>query len=300
MIYFVFVSNFVFGAIIGSFLNVIILRHNTGKNITGRSSCSNCNSVLSWFELVPIFSWIMQKGRCRSCCARISIQYPLVETITGIVFVAAIFFSLPLLPHILLLVILSLLIAITVYDLKHTIIPNVWVYTFSILSLLFYALTFAGEINFIDILWRVLSGVVIASPFALIWLVSNGKWMGLGDAKLMMGIGILLGLEQGFFAVMSAFVVGAIFGLLLIFLSSDELKRILVGFTPTPISKKLVRGFTMKSEIPFGPFLIGVSVIVWFLNLHGINLSLETLTQGLPPHLFLLTKETFWRIAAVI
>jgi leader peptidase (prepilin peptidase) / N-methyltransferase len=280
MIYFILLTHFAFGSIIGSFLNVMILRLNTGKSLFGRSSCANCNHKLRWHELIPILSWVIIGRRCKSCGARISAQYPIVEIISGLVFVAVAFLGLSVAPHVLALIIVSLLLATTVYDIRHTIIPNIWVYAFSIFSLIFFFLTFEGEISAEIVVFRILSGISIATPFAFLWFISGGRWMGLGDAKLMLGIGILLGFAQGFIAVMISFVIGAVFGLLLIFLSSDELKRILVGFTPTTISKKLVWGFTMKSEIPFGPFLIGVSVVIWFLNLQGINLKLEMLARA--------------------
>src|SRR3989344_4234135 len=85
---------FVFGAIIGSFLNVIILRYNTGlsqKNsigFSGRSHCFSCGKNIKWYDLVPVLSFLFLKGRCRHCKSKISIQYPLVEFITGILFLA--------------------------------------------------------------------------------------------------------------------------------------------------------------------------------------------------------------------
>lgn len=281
MIYFIIASHFLFGTIIGSFLNVLILRHNTGKSLSGRSSCPSCKHILSWSELVPILSWVTQGGRCKSCGARISVQYPIVEFISGVMFMAVAFLGLPVVPHVFALVIVSLLIAITVYDLRHTIIPNIWAYAFSIFSLVFFVLMFGGEITAEIVVFRILSGISIAAPFAFLWFISRGRWMGLGDAKLMLGIGILLGFAQGFFAIMTSFVVGAVFGLLLIFLSSPTWKNVLQKFTPKVTSEKMSYGFKMKSEIPFGPFLIGVSVIVWFLNLQGININLEMLTQAL-------------------
>src|SRR3990167_8361302 len=77
---------FALGLIIGSFLNVVIYRYNTGKTFGGRSKCLVCHKILSWHELIPLFSFIFLKGHCRGCKTRISFQYPLIEFITGLVF----------------------------------------------------------------------------------------------------------------------------------------------------------------------------------------------------------------------
>src|ERR1035437_1662273 len=77
---------FIFGLIIGSFLNVVILRLNTEKSFGGRSACMSCQNQLVWYELIPVFSFLALRGRCRNCKARISIQYPLVEFTTGLIF----------------------------------------------------------------------------------------------------------------------------------------------------------------------------------------------------------------------
>src|SRR5690606_24099342 len=87
MTYFVYAFFFLLGLIIGSFLNVVIYRYNTGSAIKGRSYCFTCRSQLRWYELVPLFSFLIQRGKCRSCRSLISIQYPLVELTVGVVFV---------------------------------------------------------------------------------------------------------------------------------------------------------------------------------------------------------------------
>lgn len=136
---------FLLGTIIGSFLNVVALRYNTGRTLGGRSSCYSCNKILSALELVPLFSFIFLGGRCKSCKSKISWQYPLVEFITGLIFLG-LYFSLSLhtlyfiLPpyfipiFIYYAIIFCLLIVISIYDLRHKIIPDGLSYAFSLIA----------------------------------------------------------------------------------------------------------------------------------------------------------------------
>jgi prepilin signal peptidase PulO-like enzyme (type II secretory pathway) len=230
---------FIFGTIIGSFLNVVALRYNTGRSINGRSACFSCGHKLSWYELVPLFSFIASLGKCRSCKSKISWQYPLVEALTGILFVLLFnYFGLTL--HLLFWVILvSLLIVIGVYDLRHKIIPDGLVYAFSIIALLGHVLL--GEFNF----WFVAAGIILFIPFFFLWFISKGKWIGLGDGKLALGFGFALGLVDGISAIVLAFWIGAVVSVLLLAFKGKQL--------------------TIKSEIPFGPFLIlGFLLILFF------------------------------------
>ncbi len=140
---------FFLGAIIGSFLNVVVLRMNTGRTLKGRSMCFSCGKTLHAHELVPIASFLVQKGKCTKCGARISWQYPIVEALTGLVFAVLALKFMYLLPVNveLFLVFLtfsvfifSVWIAISVYDIRHTIVPNnlVWGVNGVILASLFF------------------------------------------------------------------------------------------------------------------------------------------------------------------
>jgi len=149
---------------------------------------------------------------------------------------------------------MSLLVVITIYDLKHKIIPDGLVYSFAALSFVsifgIWQATF-----FIPSVWHFLAGPLLALPFALLWLVSRGTWMGFGDAKLALGMGWFLGLSGGGAAIILAFWIGAAVGLLLIALGRI-LKLFLFGKT-----------FTIKSEIPFGPFLILGTLIAFLFDI---------------------------------
>jgi len=240
---------FILGLIIGSFLNVVILRMNTGRSVaTGRSSCARCNTTLSWYELIPVFSFLGLRGKCKNCKKQISFQYPLVELITAIIF--TILYTMVIATHgvgvAALLVFLfsatvaSLLIVIFVYDIRHNIIPDTMVYLFIVLSLIsivWSAFTIPG----FQIGTAVVAGVAVALPFFLLWYFSKGAMMGFGDVKLALGIGWLLGLVGGYSVILFAFWIGAIVGLFLLGLS---------------------RKYSMQSQIPFAPFLITATLIV--------------------------------------
>lgn len=260
----IIVLAFILGIIIGSFLNVVILRHNSGKTVGGRSMCFSCGKTLHAHELVPVFSYIIQRGRCSVCKSKISIQYPLVECLTGIVFALTavmyshLFFLSPFSFGVKFLYIgylFSLLIVIAVYDARHKIIPNEFVYLFTIMSfvLMFFETGSVFSLH-VPTLWQFLAGPLLALPFAAMWYFSGGRWMGFGDAKLALGMGFLLGLERGVSALLIAFWSGAIIGIILLIL-----KRC---------------GFTMKSEIPFAPFLVLGTLIAFYLNLHFFVLFL--------------------------
>jgi leader peptidase (prepilin peptidase)/N-methyltransferase len=256
---------FCLGAIVGSFLNVVILRYNTGRTITGRSGCAQCGAQLRWFELLPIVSFLIQKGKCRTCGSKISWQYPLVELLTALLFVLSyVTFGIEnVLGLVISLVIWSLLVVILVYDMRHKIIPDVFVYAFIVISFLALFLTTTWvpvfELPTLNIL---LAGPLTALPFAFLWLISGGRWMGFGDAKLALGIGWVLGLTGGISALFFAFWIGAVVSIALVCVEyvCSSRARALSG----------VHGrFTMKSEVPFAPFLIlGFAIVFfWHINL---------------------------------
>lgn len=258
----------VFGLIIGSFLNVLIIRGGV-RALGGRSICMSCGQKIHWFDLLPVISWVILHGRCRMCSSRISIQYPLVEFLTAFLFACIGVSPLPFLLRALGLPIAAILLAIAAYDIRHTIIPDGWAYSFALLAFISQFLApFSGGFNW----WFIFAGPAVALPLFLLWLFSRGRWMGLGDAKLALGIGWLLGPLYGGVAIFLAFILGAVIGLLLIFFSSALWKNMVNGFTPYHFSLfvKSGKGLTMKSEVPFGPFLITACLLVWFSLIYSI------------------------------
>ncbi len=248
---------FILGTIIGSFLNVVVLRHNTGMSVTrGRSQCFSCGKTLVWFELVPLASFFWLRGKCRGCKSKISWQYPAIEFITGVLFLLAYLhegFSFYLPSY---FFIMSVLVVIAVYDLRHKIIPDDLVFLFGGVSfiLAIHGWLYGSGTTLLD----VFAGLLLALPFGALWLFSKGKWIGLGDAKLMLGIGFLLGFTHGVSAVVLAFWIGALWSIGLLLVSRSHKHR---------------RRVTMKSEIPFGPFLIIATLLVFFFGWDVMGLS---------------------------
>ncbi len=247
---------FLFGAIIGSFLNVVILRYRSGRTLGGRSMCFSCGKKLSFFELVPIGSFLTQRGRCDGCETKISWQYPIVEALTGILFTLLYFhfqylvLTVPLLFGILFsyyAFIFCIFIVLSVYDIKHKILPDGIVLTF--ISLAFIGMFFVqGDSLVLHIphYTQFLSAVVLPAPFMLMWLLSKGKWMGLGDSKFMIGIGLLLGMSAGVTAILFSFWIGAVISILIVLCSWLFGKK----------------SMSFATAIPFGPFLALGTIIV--------------------------------------
>jgi len=244
---------FVFGSIIGSFLNVVILRLNSGRTFKGRSECFSCGKKLSPAELIPILSFLTQNGRCRQCGSKISWQYPIVELITAVLFTLTYLYFEPissgnLISFILTLIIFSILTVIAFYDLRHKIIPSQLSYLLVIFAFLF-SISESRTFKWEDLA----AGPIFFAIFAAIWLISRGRWMGFGDAKLVLGIGLFLGLIKGVSALVLAFWIGAAVGICALFLSGKKI--------------------TMKSEIPFAPFLILGAILSFFLELDILRIG---------------------------
>lgn len=255
---------FVLGLIIGSFLNSVIYRLEKKESIIKkRSYCPFCKKKLSWLELIPLMSFIFQKGRCRHCKKNISLQYPLVEFFTGLIFVliGIYFFDFTVLSVIntcYLLLVSCFLIVIFVYDLRHYIIPNELIYPAILVAVIWQlaSIIFLRNTSY-EILTTFLSSFLAGAFFLFIVLISKGRWMGAGDIKLVLFMGMVLGWPNILAALFLAFLIGAIISIILIIFKKKKL----------------------QSEIPFGPFLSlatfitifwGNVLIEWYIGLLGL------------------------------
>ena len=215
------------GLLIGSFISAFTYRYPRGKNFfSGRSRCDSCNAEISWYDNIPLLSYLLLKGKCRNCKREISIRYPIIELGTAATFVIAFLF----LPNFLFfLFIFSLLICVFVIDVEHQIIPDSLVFILIFLGVLYLAV-FAPNEGYT----RLGTSFLIASFFLIIHLVTRGHGMGLGDVKFALFPPLLLGWPLSFVWLFGSFLIGAITGIILIFLGKASFGK----------------------KIAFGPFLV--------------------------------------------
>lgn len=245
----------------GSFLNVVICRLGTKKKIVkDRSHCPYCQHVLSWQDLIPVLSFIFLKARCRYCGKKISWQYPGVEIAAGLLFAAAVIPGLTRNPVCgirgdiiripLLLAIISFLIIIFVFDLKHYLIPDKIVFpAIGITFLYLFVGTVADPSLWQWLIIPLLSALGASLFFLCLVLITRGKGMGVGDVKLAFLIGLLLSWPHILTSLFIAFLSGGIIGIFLVLLKKKK----------------------MKSMVPFGPFLVAGTIIALFWGQAIIN-----------------------------
>lgn len=264
---------FFFGACIGSFLNVVIFRYDPektnliGKHLGGRSKCRSCGKTLRWFELIPVFSFLSQKGKCRRCHEKISFQYPIIEIISGLFFVAAYLkWGLTLKALLIVLFALSLMV-LSFIDFYFQVIPdelNLFIAFLGILSMILgwqtkeFGTTSGSFIGYYASIFGLRQSIFInhlaAAIFAglffygLIFL-TRGKGMGVGDAKLVIAAGLFIGWPDIVFSLMLAFILGGLFGAVALFTKKKK----------------------MKDMLPFGPFIAIAILLIVFLGFNMCN-----------------------------
>ncbi|HHY13458.1 MAG TPA: prepilin peptidase [Thermoanaerobacterales bacterium] len=239
---------FAFGAIIGSFLNVCIYRIPLKKSIISPPShCINCGYRLKAFDLIPIISYIFLLGRCRKCGIKISIIYPIVEIITGVLFLYSykrFDFTFDLFK---VLILISILIISTFTDIEHGIIPD---------KIVIPGMLIALVLNIIFCIYNLpsfIGGFLLGGGFLLLLSIISKGGMGGGDIKLFAMIGLFLGFKLTTLSLLLSFIFGSIIGLIFMILKFKK----------------------PKDTIPFGPFIalasiisvfFGDEIIFWYIN----------------------------------
>ncbi len=210
---------------------MLIYRIPARHSIGGRSHCPGCGKTIGFFELIPVISYLVLRGRCSRCKASLSLQYPLVELVSGLLFVLALQHAGAILPAVFLALGFWLLLLMAVIDMRHAVIPDALNIPFAVCALAY---------AFIAGTFSVWGFALCIGFFGLQWLLSRGAWLGSGDVVLAIGIGAVAGTWP--FALLFlgiAYVSGAAVAVVLILLK---------------IKSK-------KDMVPFGPFMAFSAVV---------------------------------------
>jgi leader peptidase (prepilin peptidase)/N-methyltransferase len=242
----------VFGLVVGSFLNVVVWRVPRGESVVRPGShCPGCDTELGAIENVPVLSWLVLRGRCRHCGNRISVRYPLVELATAALWVglAARFGAVWELPAY--LVLSAGLVALSMIDLDHFLLPNRVLYPTGIATTVLFGVATVAD-DRLDSLGRaLLCGVVAFLVFFVIHVISP-RGMGFGDVRLSLVLGIALGWlswRHVYLGLFLGFLLGSVVGVLLI---------------ATGIKSR-------KDHVPFGPFLAAGTMVAIFAGTELLN-----------------------------
>ncbi len=263
---FITILLFVLGTVIGSFVNVVMYRTIAGESwVHGRSHCEQCKRKIHWYDNIPLLSFIVLRGKCRFCQTPISISHPVIEFLTGTLFVwwywgGSLFFKLTNQPFhyaqpLFWLTVGVLFLIIFFTDAFYMLIPDEAVIVLAVLTFIYrVALTLYGVMQMGDFLRTLLAAGACGLFFFSLWFFTKGKGMGFGDVKLAIPFGLLLGWPNVLVGIFVAFVSGAIVGVTLV-----------IG-----------RKKKLKQAVPFGPFMIlgmvvallwGSSLLHWYLHL---------------------------------
>lgn len=256
---------FGFGVIIGSFLNVYIYRFHTGKSLSGHSHCLSCAYPLKWYDLFPLLSYLFLRGRCRVCGCHITSRYFWVELATGLLFALTLTLTYDLLTIGLFWFMLAVLVVITVYDYYHYIIPDslTLVLTCAVCLLSAYDY-FIFQTDQSVMITNVLAALGGSGFFLFLWVLSKGKWLGFGDVKLAFPLGLVVGAKLVFSFVVLSFWIGAAVSLTIIGYEKMNRGKAHLHLVSTNL--------TMKSAVPFAPFLVASSLVVLFTHFNVLEL----------------------------
>jgi leader peptidase (prepilin peptidase)/N-methyltransferase len=241
------------GAVIGSFLNVCIYRLPLGKSIAWpASACTSCGRELSWYENIPVLAYTVLRGRCRTCAARISVRYPLVEALTGVMFACAWWYYGPGVLLLSRLVFGCALIVLFAIDLEHHLLPNSITLPGILVGFVFSLFTPPGWMA--SLIGILVGGGVLWGVAEAYYRIRHEEGLGMGDVKMLAMIGAFLGWKLTLVTLMMASLSGSAIGIALI----------------------VARRGDMKYALPFGTFLalgaaaaatIGDPLLTWYIGI---------------------------------
>ncbi len=246
----IYIIIFLFGTVIGSFINVVIYRLPKHEDIVvTRSHCMECGYQLAWYDLIPIVSYLSLRGKCRKCGAKLSVQYPLIEGTNGVLYVLIAVINGLNVDSLLYCLLISALIALSVIDWRTYEIPigiNIFILALGLIATVYH---------YTDWLNHVIGFLAVSVFIYIIILATKGRGMGGGDMKLMAAAGLLLGWKE----IILAFILGCILGSI-------------IHVARMRISKA-------EHTLAFGPYLslgilitvlCGQQILNWYLGLLGL------------------------------
>lgn len=252
-----YVLSFLFGSAIGSFVQLVVTRLHVAPTIFVRSKCLSCGEALRHFDLIPIFSYLFLRGKCRYCKSVFGVSSLIIELFYGVVFVLLYHFilashvsllisSLWLVYYSLLFVVLGI---IALYDYAHTYIPIQFLFFYCILTFLMLAIRYIDGGGSMTLL----APIIVAFPFLLIWLITRGKGLGFGDVMLFLGVGAFFGVEQGLAVLLFSIWMGAIVGICIYVIRRKNLIK--------------------NTAIPFIPFIVFAFLIILFTDIDIFSIA---------------------------
>lgn len=242
----VYILAFLWGVVFGSFINVLILRIPKKESIIKPSHCVTCNHKLAWYDNIPILSWLFLRGKCRYCKAKISIQYPIIEFVNGLLFVFVLWINGVSIDSVLIAAMSSALLSLSVADWRTYEIANgyhVFIIALAIIRLV------TGGIAWLDAL---IGFFAVSLLLLAIYLISGGRAIGGGDVKLMAACGMFIGWKPVILALFIGCVVGSI-----------------IHIARMKISKNVNHVLAMGPYLSIGVFiasLYGNAIINWYIG----------------------------------
>jgi prepilin signal peptidase PulO-like enzyme (type II secretory pathway) len=231
LLFFLFIA--IFGLVAGSFLGMLTYRLPRRLSLAGRSICPHCKNVILWRDNIPLISFFLLFGRCRSCGKKISFRYPIIEFVTLTSFITTAYFwstqSSDLFHLFLLLLLLLFFLSLSIIDIEHQILPDLL-----LVLLLFFVILLVLGLPSPTLFINLFVGICAYSFFLFLFLVTKGRGIGFGDVKLAFILGTLLGFPGVIVWLYLSFLIGAAAGLILLLLGYAKLGK----------------------PIPFGPFLL--------------------------------------------
>ena len=236
---------------------MVAARYRVAPIVKSRRKCLSCGEALRALDLIPIFSYLFLKGKCRYCNSSYGFSTILIELTYGIIFVLLYHFILAgqasLLVASLWLIYYSLLFTtmgiIAIYDNAHTYIPVPYLLFYCFLTLVVLLIRFLDDGSVL----LLLAPIIVALPFLLIWVITRGRGLGFGDVMLFLGVGAFFGIEQGFAVLLLSVWIGAIVGIIIYFLRLKNAKR--------------------NSVIPFVPFIVIAFIVVLFTDIDLFSIA---------------------------